>query len=105
MSQDHCDKEESGSFTIKGHKIQSIALDYNHNITVTMEGAIFAFGSNNKHQLGVVDQSALLADFTSTPIEVFAAITESKRAAILHDSSDSTWKSSVWSSFSIGFSF
>jgi hypothetical protein len=55
-----------------------------------MRGAIFGYGSNNKHQLGVVDQSALLDDFASTPIVVFAGVTKSKRAAKLHDGSDIT---------------
>jgi alpha-tubulin suppressor-like RCC1 family protein len=76
-SRDHCNKEQSGSFTIRGHKIQSIASGYDHSIMVTMRGAVFGFGCNNNHQLGV-DPSAL-----SEPTEVFATITKFKRAARL----------------------
>jgi alpha-tubulin suppressor-like RCC1 family protein len=77
----HCYKERNGSFTIKGHKIQSIALGYFHNIMVTMKGAIFGFGSYHAHQLGVVDPSALSGDTVSTPTEVFATVTKFKGVA------------------------
>jgi alpha-tubulin suppressor-like RCC1 family protein len=59
---DNCYKEQSGSFIIKGHKIQSIASGYYHSVMVTMKGAVFGFGSNSRHQLGVVDPSALSSD-------------------------------------------
>jgi alpha-tubulin suppressor-like RCC1 family protein len=72
-------KKQSESFTIKGHKIQSISSGYFHTIMVTMKGAVFGFGYNSNHQLGVVDPSALSGDTVSTPTEVFAAITKSKR--------------------------
>jgi hypothetical protein len=39
QSIDHYDKERSVSFTIRGHKIQSITSGYNHGIMVTMKGA------------------------------------------------------------------
>jgi hypothetical protein len=52
---------------------------------VTMRGAVFGFGSNNNHQLGVVDPSALLGDTILMPTEVFAAITKFKGAAKLPD--------------------
>jgi alpha-tubulin suppressor-like RCC1 family protein len=73
-SRDHCDKEQSGYYTINGHKIQSIASGYFHGVMVTMRGAIFGFGCNDYHQLGVVDPSALSGNIVSTPIEVFAAV-------------------------------
>jgi hypothetical protein len=48
---------------------------------VTMRGAIFGFGYNNKHQLGVVDPSAQSGDIVSMPTEVFATVTKLKGAA------------------------
>ena len=84
-SRDHCDKEQSGSFTIKGHKIQSIALGYNHGVMVTMRGAIFGFGLNDNHQLGVVDPSALSGDRVLSPTKVFVPVTKFKGAARLLD--------------------
>jgi hypothetical protein len=48
-TRDHSDKEQSGSFTIKGHKIQSITSGYSHDTMVTMRGAVFGFGCNNGH--------------------------------------------------------
>jgi alpha-tubulin suppressor-like RCC1 family protein len=57
-SKDRCDKEQSGSFTVPGHKIQSIALGYDHGVMVTMRGAVFGFGYNDDDQLGVVDPIA-----------------------------------------------
>jgi alpha-tubulin suppressor-like RCC1 family protein len=81
----HFNKEQSGSFTIRGHKIHSIALGFDHNIMVTIRGAVFGFGSNVNHQLGVVDPSALLGDRVSTSTEVFFAITKFKGAARLVD--------------------
>jgi alpha-tubulin suppressor-like RCC1 family protein len=80
-SRDHCNKKQSGSFTIKGHKIRSIALSNFHGVMVTMRGDVFGFGWNNYHQLGVVDPSALLGDIVSTPTEVFSAVTKSKGVA------------------------
>jgi alpha-tubulin suppressor-like RCC1 family protein len=59
QSRDHYDKEQSGSFTIRGHKIQLIALGDEHYVMVMMRGAVFGFGCNNNHQLGVVDPTAL----------------------------------------------
>ena len=41
---------------------------------VTMRGAVFGFGDNNNHQLGVVDPSALSGGIISTPTEVFAGV-------------------------------
>ena len=73
-NRDRCSKEQSGSFTIKGHKIQSITLGYDHSIMVTMRGAVFGFGDNDNHQLGVVDPSALSGGIISTPTEVFAGV-------------------------------
>lgn len=64
----------------KGHKMQSIASGYNHTVMVTTRGALFGFGRNEGHQLGVVDPSPF-----STPSEVFAAVTRSKGAARLPD--------------------
>jgi len=69
----------SESFTITGHKIQSIASGHNHNVIVTTRGAIFGFGLNDNQQLGVVDPSALLDDIVVLePTEVFAAVTKCK---------------------------
>ena len=79
-SRAYCDKEQSGSFIIKGHKIESITSGYYHSI-------VFGFGRNNNHQLGVVDPSALLGDIVSTPNEVFAAITKFKGAVRLPNGS------------------
>ena len=76
------DHEESGSFTIRSHKIQSIALGFDHSIMVIMRGAIFGFGCNNDHQLGVVDPNALLGDITFMPTEVIAAVTKLKGTTI-----------------------
>jgi alpha-tubulin suppressor-like RCC1 family protein len=84
---DHCHKEQSGSYTIKGHKIQSIASGYHHGIMVTMRGVVFGFGRNSNHQLGVVDPSALSDDTILTPIEVFAPVTKLKGVARLPDGS------------------
>jgi alpha-tubulin suppressor-like RCC1 family protein len=84
-SRDHCDKEQSGSYTINGHKIQSIASGYFHGVMVTMRGAIFGFGCNDYHQLGVVDPSALSNDIVSMPTEVFVAVTKFKGAIRLLD--------------------
>jgi hypothetical protein len=81
----HCDSEQSGSLTIRGHKIQSIALGNNHGVMITMRGVVFGFGHNNDHQLGVVDPSALSGDTVSIPTEVFVAITKFKEAARLPD--------------------
>ena len=66
-SRNHCNKEQSGSFTIKGHKIQSITSGYDHGVMVTMRGVVFGFGWNNNHELGVVDPSALSGNIVSTP--------------------------------------
>jgi hypothetical protein len=52
---------------------------------VMMRGAVFGFGCNKDHQLGVVDPSALLNDTVSTPIEVFVAVTKFNGAARLPD--------------------
>jgi alpha-tubulin suppressor-like RCC1 family protein len=71
----------SGSFTIKGHQIQSIALGYDHEVMVTTRGAMFGFGRNDTHQLGVVDPSAPSGDTVSMPTEVFTAVTKSEGAA------------------------
>jgi hypothetical protein len=54
---------------------------------VTMRGAIFGFGWNYNHQLGVVDPSALLGGTVSMPTKVFTAITKFKGAARLSDGS------------------
>jgi alpha-tubulin suppressor-like RCC1 family protein len=72
--------EQSESLTIKGHKIQSIASSNYHSVMVTMRGAVFGFGLNDHHQLGVVDPSAILDDTVSTPTEVFPGITKFKGA-------------------------
>ena len=74
-SEDHCDMDWSESFSITGHKIQSIASGFYHNVIVTTRGAIFGFGLNNKQQLGVVDPSALVV---LEPTELFAAVTKFK---------------------------
>ena len=74
------DKKQSGSFTIRGHKIQSITSGYEHSVMVTMEGAVFGFGHNNDHQLGVVDPSLLSGDTVLMPTEVFAEVTKFKSA-------------------------
>jgi hypothetical protein len=50
---------------------------------VTMKGAVLGFGWNDKHQLGVVDPSALSGDRVLTPTKVFAAVTNFKGVAIL----------------------
>jgi hypothetical protein len=84
-SRDHCNKKQSGSYTIKGHKIQSIALGWNYGIMVTLMGAVFGFGCNDLDQLGVVDPSALSGDTVSMPTEVFATVTKFKGATKLHD--------------------
>jgi alpha-tubulin suppressor-like RCC1 family protein len=84
-SRDHCNNEQSGSFIIRGHKIQSIASWYDHGVMVTMRGAVFGFGHNNRHQLGVVDPSALLGEIVLTPTEVFVAVTKSNGVARLPD--------------------
>jgi alpha-tubulin suppressor-like RCC1 family protein len=69
----------SESFTITGHKIQSIASGLSHNVIVTTRGAIFRFGLNDNQQLGVVDPSALSDDIeVLEPTEVFAAVTKFK---------------------------
>jgi alpha-tubulin suppressor-like RCC1 family protein len=73
-TRDRCDKEQSGSFTIKDYKIQSITSGYDHGIMVTMRGAVFGFGYNDDCQLGVVDPSALSGDKVSLPTEVFAQV-------------------------------
>jgi hypothetical protein len=82
-SRDHCNKELGGSFRIRGHKIQSIALAYGHSVIVTMRGDMFGFGFCNAHQLGVVDPSALSseANIVLIPTKVFTAITKSKGSA------------------------
>jgi hypothetical protein len=101
-SSDYSNKEPSGSFTIKDHKIWSIAPGCYHVIMVTMRGAVFGFGCF--HQLDVVDPSALsggkqgqtkwYGNFfgeailpntvnVSKPTEVFGAVTKSKGAATL----------------------
>jgi hypothetical protein len=54
---------------------------------VTVSGAIFGFGWNNDHQLGVMDPSTPLGDTISTPIEVFAIVNKFKRIARLPDGS------------------
>jgi alpha-tubulin suppressor-like RCC1 family protein len=77
---DHCNKEQSVFLTIRGHKIQSITSGLYHSIMVTMRGAVFGFGCNDHHQLGVVDPSALLDDTVSTPTKVFTGVTKSKGA-------------------------
>jgi alpha-tubulin suppressor-like RCC1 family protein len=82
--------EQSESFIIKGHKIQSVTSSYSHSIMVTMKGAVFGFGWNNDHQLGMVDPSGLSGDTVSTPTEVFAAVTKFKGAAKLLDGSITT---------------
>ena len=88
--------EQSGSFTIRGHKIQSIAPGYYHVVMVTMSGAVFGFG--RYPQVDVVDPSALL-DYThgegygkyfrphnvSRPTEVFAVVMKSKGGDRLPD--------------------
>jgi alpha-tubulin suppressor-like RCC1 family protein len=70
----HCTKEQSGSFTVTGNRIQSIASGYDHGVMVMMRGAILGFGYNDDHQLGVVDPSALSGGIISMPIEVFAGV-------------------------------
>jgi alpha-tubulin suppressor-like RCC1 family protein len=90
LSRHHYNKEQGGSYTIKGHKIQSITSGSNHSVMVTMKGAVFGFGCNNNHQLGMVDPSALLGDIVSTPNEVFATVTKVKGAARLPDGSVTT---------------
>jgi alpha-tubulin suppressor-like RCC1 family protein len=82
---DLCEKEQHGSFTIKGYKIQSFALGYYHVVMVKMRGAIFGFGCNNDHQLGVVDPSIIPCGIVSMPTKVFTAITQFKGAARLPD--------------------
>jgi hypothetical protein len=62
---------------------------------VTMSGAVFGFRCNNKHQLGVVDPSALLDDIVSVPSEVFVAITKFKGAIKLPNGSVTTWKNQL----------
>jgi hypothetical protein len=57
---------------------------------VMMRGAIFGFGCNNYHQLGVVDSSTLLGDIISTPTEVFATVMKFKGNARLSDNSVNT---------------
>jgi alpha-tubulin suppressor-like RCC1 family protein len=84
-SRDHCDKEQSGSFTIRGHKIHSIASGYYHGIMVMMKGAVLGFGHNDDHQLGVVDPSAQSNDIVSTPTEVFVGVTKFKGVVRLPD--------------------
>jgi alpha-tubulin suppressor-like RCC1 family protein len=84
-SRDHCDKEGSGSYTIRGHKVISIASGDFHGIMVTMRGAVIGFGSNNDHQLGVGDPSTLSDDIVLTPTEVFAAVTNFKGVVRLPD--------------------
>ena len=83
----HYNKEQSRSYIIGNHKIQFIALGYKHNIMVTMRGAIFGFGWNYDHQLGVVDPNSLLGVTNSMPIEVFTAIMKFKEADRLFDGS------------------
>ena len=73
-------ENQSVSYTMKGHKIQSISSGYDHAIIVTTKGALFGFGYNNNHQLGVVDPSALSGDTILIPTTVFAVITKSKGA-------------------------
>jgi alpha-tubulin suppressor-like RCC1 family protein len=75
--------EKSGSFTIEGHKIQSITSGDKHSVMVTMRGAVFEFGHYNDHQLGVVDPSALSGNTISMPTEVFAAVTKFNEVAKL----------------------
>jgi alpha-tubulin suppressor-like RCC1 family protein len=77
-SRNHYNKENSGSYTVEGHKIQSIALGYDHGVMVTTRGVIFGFGCNDHHQLGVVDPSALSGDIVSTPTKVFSTVTKFK---------------------------
>jgi hypothetical protein len=89
-SRDHCKKDQSGSFTIKAQKIQSISSCIYHGVMVMMSRAIFGFGCNNDHQLGVVDPSALSGDTVSTPTEVFVAVTKFKGATKLPDGSVTT---------------
>jgi alpha-tubulin suppressor-like RCC1 family protein len=72
----HREKEQRGSYTIRGHKIQSIALGYDHSIMVTTRGAIFRFKWIKNYQLGMMDPSTLLGDTISTPIEVLAPVTK-----------------------------
>jgi alpha-tubulin suppressor-like RCC1 family protein len=84
------DQEQSRSFTIKGHKIQSIASGFDHGVMVTMRGAIFGFGCNNDHQLGVVDPSAQSGDIILTLTEMFTVVTKFNRAARLPHGSVST---------------
>ena len=81
QSSNHKYKEQSRSFTIEGHKIQSITLGNDHVVMVTMRGAVFGFGYNNEHQLGVVDPNAQSGDIVTMPTEVFATITKFNGAA------------------------
>jgi alpha-tubulin suppressor-like RCC1 family protein len=87
----HYLKEQSGSFIIKGHKIQSIALGIEHGVMVTMRGVVFGLGRNNNHQLGVVDPSALLGHSILTPIKVFPAVTKFREVAKLLDGKELQW--------------
>jgi hypothetical protein len=52
---------------------------------VIMSGAVFGFGRNNFHQLGVIDPSALSGDTILTPTEVFATVTKFRGSAKLLD--------------------
>jgi hypothetical protein len=57
---------------------------------VTMTGAVFGFGCNNDHQLGMVDPSALFGDIILTPTTVFSVVTKFNRALRLLDGSATT---------------
>jgi alpha-tubulin suppressor-like RCC1 family protein len=88
-SSDYSNSEHSGSFEIRGHNIQSIALGYYHVVMVTMKGSVFGFG--RYHQLGVVDPIALSGwkhGKTVMPTEVFAGVIKSKGAARLPNSKE-----------------
>jgi hypothetical protein len=58
---------------------------------VTMEGAVFGFGHNNEHQLGMVDPSALLGDTISMPTEMFAEVTKFKGIARIPYGKELQW--------------
>jgi hypothetical protein len=85
------DLELSGSFTIKGHKIQSITSGYNHSIMVTTRGVVFGFGYYDNHQLGVVDPSTQWGDIVSTPTEVFVGVTKFNGVAKLPNDKELHW--------------
>jgi alpha-tubulin suppressor-like RCC1 family protein len=79
------DKDHNGSYTINGHKIQSITLGFDHGVMVTMKGVVLGFGYNRNYQLGVVDPSDLSDETVSMPIEGFAKVTKFKGATRLLD--------------------